>query len=147
MLNGKFLITSSVTDQPIRLRNNQFLISRNALDSGDVSIIKINALNEIELATRPIVTGLGALALLSEISGATFFKDSYTVPAPLAANTPVALTQTPTANSVLAFITSGPILDEGVDYTVSGSTLTLLIASPVIQLLTTGEKIVIQYAY
>jgi hypothetical protein len=79
--------------------------------------------------------------------GITPFKQSYTVLGPILVNTAVTLTHSCIADSMLAVITSGPILEEGTDYTVSGTTLTLLAASPVIALLALGDFIALQYAY
>jgi hypothetical protein len=147
LLNGKFLLQSSVTDQPIRLNNNGYLISRNSANTGNINILRVNTSDTIEFATRPIVQGLGLLALTSEISGAQFAKQTYNVLAPLIADTPITLSNTPSANSVIAYLSNGPMLEEGSDYSVSGTTLTLLIASPVIALLDNGDKVIIQYSY
>jgi outer membrane murein-binding lipoprotein Lpp len=68
MLDGLFINSSSVTGTPIRLNNNQFLRSRNAADTGDINVLKVNSSNQIEFSIVPIVTGLGSLALLSDIT-------------------------------------------------------------------------------
>jgi outer membrane murein-binding lipoprotein Lpp len=68
MLDGLFINSSSVTGTPIRLNNNQFLRSRNSTDTGDINVLKVNSSNQIEFSIVPIVTGLGALALLSDIT-------------------------------------------------------------------------------
>ena len=147
LLDGKFLLQSSVTNEPIRLNNNGYLLSRNGANTANINILRVTHANIIEFASRPSVLGLGNLALVSEITGAQFAKDTYNVLAPLIANTPVSLSQTPKVNSVLAFVSNGPTLEEGFDYSVAGSTLTLLIASPVIALLEAGERVIIQYSY
>jgi len=68
MLDGLFINSSSVTGTPIRLNNNQFLRSRNFANTGDINVLKVNASNQIEFSSVPVVTGLGALALLTDIS-------------------------------------------------------------------------------
>jgi hypothetical protein len=286
--NGKFLIASSVTDAAIRLRNNFYLIARDFADTANINILKVNASDDIEFATIPEVTGLGALALNSSITtlqsnralttlanlgttainsdftfnkgsgvavnivgkatvstessgiftinsgdatgaagnsgslvlktgssalGATgdaylssgnaasgnsgsvtiqtgtatgargkiklvdgsegtvgqiwtstnadgsgawsaaptasinCNKEQYTILAPIVIDTVVAMAFTPIANSVLAFITTGPILVEGTDYTIAVGNVTLLAASPVIALLTTSDIIEFDYVY
>lgn len=147
MFDGKFLTNDTVAGTKIRLANTQYLKARNAANSADVNILRLNASNVIEFASRPEVLGLGQLALISEITGATFSKDTFNVTAPIGVNTGVSLANAPLDNSVFAFITTGPTLVEGVDYTVSGSTLTLLAASPVIALLDNGDVVKIGYAY
>lgn len=79
--------------------------------------------------------------------GNTPIKQTYNVTGPILVNTNITLTQSCVASSMLANITTGPILEEGVDYTVSGTTMTLLAASPVIALLASGDVISLQYLY
>lgn len=50
-INTKFLEDNSVTDAKVRLRNNQYLRARNAANSADVSLLKVNASDEIEAAS------------------------------------------------------------------------------------------------
>lgn len=85
--------------------------------------------------------------VLANAGSASFEKDQYTVVAPIVVNTNVVLSQTPKANSVLAYVTTGPILIEGVDYTLAVATITLLAASPVIALLAASDVIEFQFSY
>lgn len=45
----KFIGNDQVADEKIRLDNDQFLRGRNAANSADISILKVNASNEVEL--------------------------------------------------------------------------------------------------
>lgn len=47
-ISGSGLAADSVAGAQLRLLNDQYLRSRNAADSGDVNIVKVNALDEIE---------------------------------------------------------------------------------------------------
>lgn len=53
----KFLESNAVDDTKLRLRNNQFLRARNAADSGDVSLLKLNASDAIEFNSFPEKSG------------------------------------------------------------------------------------------
>jgi len=52
-MNGKFTINDSLNDLKIRLRNNQPLRARNAANSADISIIKVNASDAVEFLQKP----------------------------------------------------------------------------------------------
>lgn len=56
-LKTKFIENNAVNDLKIRLRNNQNLRARNAADSADVNILKVNASDAIEFASLPVVSG------------------------------------------------------------------------------------------
>lgn len=47
------LATNAVTDAKIRLTNNGYLKARNAANSGDINIVKVNASDAIEFASVP----------------------------------------------------------------------------------------------
>lgn len=68
MLNGLFINSSSVTGSPIRLNNNQYLRSRNFLNTTDINILRVNSLDQIEFSSIPYVNSLGRVALLSDIT-------------------------------------------------------------------------------
>lgn len=55
-IQKKFIASDAVDGSKLRLDNQQFLRSRNAADSGDVSIVKVNASDKIEFASVPQVT-------------------------------------------------------------------------------------------
>lgn len=55
-LVGSNIADNTLTDIKTRLRNNQFLRARNAADSGDVNIIKVNADNILELGSNVHIT-------------------------------------------------------------------------------------------
>ena len=169
MISGLFINSSSVSGSNIRLQNNQSLRGRNFLNSSDIDILKINTSNQIEFSLVPFVAGQGALALASSVVDYSalfttiesdinslqlyqanyallFSKQSYTVVAPIVANTEIELSFTPIANSIFAHVTTGPILVENTDYTLSGNTVTILAASVVVAELTAGDSLLIQYA-
>jgi hypothetical protein len=53
----KFLTDNAVTDAKARLRNNQWLRARNAADSADVNVIKVNASDALEVASLLTMPG------------------------------------------------------------------------------------------
>lgn len=55
LLQTKWIADDAVNDQKIKLRNNQQLRGRNAANSADVNILKVNASDEIEFASVPKV--------------------------------------------------------------------------------------------
>jgi len=52
----KWLASDAVDDTNLKLRNNNYLLARNAVNSGDVNIVKVNASDVIEFASVPQVT-------------------------------------------------------------------------------------------
>lgn len=68
------IATNAVTDAVLRLRNNQSLRARNAGDSADVNLLKLNASNVLDFQTVSIFsssespTNSGALSLTTMIS-------------------------------------------------------------------------------
>lgn len=52
-LNGKFVQDDSIKGTKVKLDNDQALRSRNAADSADIEVIKVNASDEIVLASVP----------------------------------------------------------------------------------------------
>ncbi len=68
MISGLFINSSSINGTQIRLQNGQYLRGRNAANSADVDLLRINSSNLIEFAATPIVSGQGPLALQSEIA-------------------------------------------------------------------------------
>ncbi len=56
-IRTKFLEANAVDDTKLRLRNNQFMLARNAADSGNVSILKVNASDVIEFNSFPQKSG------------------------------------------------------------------------------------------
>lgn len=53
----KFIADDSVADEKIRLDNNAYLKARNAADSGNVNLLKVNASDVIEFASLPQSSG------------------------------------------------------------------------------------------
>jgi hypothetical protein len=54
-IQTKWIADGAVDDSKIKLRNNQNLKARNAADNADISILKVNASDEIEFASNPKV--------------------------------------------------------------------------------------------
>jgi hypothetical protein len=55
LLQTKWIGDDAVNDQKLKLRNNQNLRARNAADSADINVFKVNATDGIEFATVPLV--------------------------------------------------------------------------------------------
>jgi len=55
-LVNEFIEVGAVDDRSIKLRNNNYMVARNAADTADISVIKLNASDRIELPTVPQVT-------------------------------------------------------------------------------------------
>ena len=55
-IQKKFIAVNAVDENKIRLSNNANLKARNAADSGDVNILKVNASDKIEFASVPQAT-------------------------------------------------------------------------------------------
>lgn len=55
-ISKKFLAANAVDQTKIRLSNNSYLKARNAADSADVNIIKVNASDRLEFASVPQIT-------------------------------------------------------------------------------------------
>jgi len=77
------LSSNSVTEDKIRLSNNAWLKARNATDSGDVNIVRVNAVNALEFG-MPVVFELIQTPNLSTsnvtvISGFSFLKANATI--------------------------------------------------------------------
>lgn len=56
-IKTKFLEANSTDDSKVRLRNDNYLRARNAADSGDVSILKVNSSDVIEFNSFPQKSG------------------------------------------------------------------------------------------
>jgi hypothetical protein len=56
-ITAQQLASNSVTQNAIRLDNNSYLRARNAADSADVNIVKVNSSDKIEFASIPSATG------------------------------------------------------------------------------------------
>lgn len=68
LLQGKFIADDAIQGDKVKLNNDQYLRGRNNADSADVDLVKVNASDEIEFASRPVVGG-DSLAYLSDIPG------------------------------------------------------------------------------
>lgn len=55
-IQTKFITPNAIDDTLIRLRNNNFLRGRNAANSADISLFKVNASDNIEFGSVPQVT-------------------------------------------------------------------------------------------
>lgn len=60
LITANAIAADALNDTKIRLRNNQWLRARNAADSADVNILKVNASNNLELAISIDGTSLSA---------------------------------------------------------------------------------------
>lgn len=56
-LQTKWIADDAVNESKLKLSNDGYLRGRNVADSADVNIIKVNASDEIELASVPVVAG------------------------------------------------------------------------------------------
>lgn len=65
----KFIGANQVDDTKIRLLNNAYMRSRNAADSADVNMFKVNASDAIEAASLPVYSG-SPFATQSYVDGA-----------------------------------------------------------------------------
>ena len=61
-IRTKFLEANAVDDTKLRLRNDQFMIARNAANSGNISILKVNASDVVEFNSFPQKSGSPAAA-------------------------------------------------------------------------------------
>lgn len=61
-IKTKFIENNAVTETKIRLSNNTFLRARNAANSADVDILKVNASNAVEFASVPQASGTPSAA-------------------------------------------------------------------------------------
>jgi hypothetical protein len=59
-IKTKFILDNAITDPKFRARNNQFIRARNAADSADIDILKVNGSNVIEFASFPQKSGAPA---------------------------------------------------------------------------------------
>lgn len=125
----KFIAANAVTDAKIRLRNNQPLRARNAADSADIDVLKVNASDAIEFASVPQVTADPSAAndvarksyvdtAVSGIVQPIFAKESKTLGGGDITNQYVDLAETIKASSLLMSV-NGVVQAEGSDYTVS----------------------------
>lgn len=68
LIQGKFIADDALDGSKVKLTNDQYLRARNAADNADVDLVKINASDQIEFASRPRV-GSDELAYLSDLPG------------------------------------------------------------------------------
>jgi hypothetical protein len=71
----KFIGDNQVGALKARLENGSYLRGRNAADSADINVIKVNASNVLELASLPQVGGVN-LALITDVPSGFEFQDS-----------------------------------------------------------------------
>jgi hypothetical protein len=83
---------------------------------------------------------------ISAVAGSSLFaKYTYTVTGPIIVDTDVTLPYSAIADSCNAYIVTGPMMTEGIDYTITGASFTLLAASDLVQALGVGDFVVVQY--
>lgn len=121
------LAADAVTEAKVKLSNNAFLRARNAADSADVNILKVNASDVIEFSSIPQVAGTPSAA--NDIVNKAY-ADSLVLTPYSFQNGPYTLTGTDITNqyvdfgfvavtgSVVASL-NGVILTPGVDYTLN----------------------------
>lgn len=66
LIKGKLIEADALDGSKVKLANNQALRARNVGDSADVDIIKLNASDAIEFATKPEVAGGDAVLVASD---------------------------------------------------------------------------------
>ena len=71
-IQTKFIEGDAVTDAKVRLRNNQYLRARNAADSADVNLLKLNASDGIEAAS--IITMPGSATAANHLVNLSFLE-------------------------------------------------------------------------
>lgn len=116
---------NNIDDTLIRLTNNNSLRARNAANSGDVNILKVDASNIVQLQTQTQIattpTAANDVANKSYVDGATGgtpAKENKTLSGTDITNQYVDLAHTIKANT-LDFMFNGLIYNEGVDYSVN----------------------------
>ena len=62
-ITKEWIASGAVDENAIKLSNNAYMKARNFANSGDVSIVKVNASNEIEFASLPKVAGNSLVVL------------------------------------------------------------------------------------
>lgn len=128
--NGKFIQNDTVSDLKVRLRNNQPLRGRNAADSGDINIIKVNSSNVPEFTVQPVVPGSPSStnevankgyvdSQIGAISIPTSKKQSFTLTGTDITNQYVDLLNVAKTDSIDFFVVGAGPCYEGLDYTVS----------------------------
>jgi hypothetical protein len=77
------LAANSVNDAKIQLRNAQWLRSRNAADTGDINILRVNASDGVELNVA-LTTTMGSVSINETaaaptglLAGYTYFQPNY----------------------------------------------------------------------
>ena len=75
----KFIGDNQVDDVKTRLNNNGYLRARNAANTADISILRVNNSNIVEFAATPTVLSIGNLA--TEAFVAAHYVASYTAAA------------------------------------------------------------------
>lgn len=123
-------ITANAVDETkTRLTNATYLRSRNAANSADVNIVRVNSTNVIEFPTVPQIVGTPSLS--SEIATvgyvttqvgsvfvASYNKESFTLSATDITNQYIDLAQIAKAHTI-DLVFNGLIQQEGLDYTVA----------------------------
>lgn len=128
----KFIGANQVDDTKVRLSNNVNLRARNAANSGDVSIIKVNASDRVEFPSLPQVTSDPVAGndlarrswVLSQVSD-QFGKEALTLAGGDITNQYIDLAQEVLPNSLLLTI-DGVTLQEGASYDYTLSTVSLV---------------------
>lgn len=125
-IKKKFVGSNQIDGSKIRLANNENLKARNAADSADVSLLKVNASDRIEFASLPQVTSDPAAAndlvrksYADGLSG-VWAKETLTLAGGDITNQYIDLAQEITTGS-LSLSIDGVLLWEGAsyDYTLS----------------------------
>jgi hypothetical protein len=70
---SKFITDDAVTDAKVKLRNNNYLRARNAADSADVDLFKVNASDAIEAAS--IITMPGSATVANHLVNLGFLQN------------------------------------------------------------------------
>lgn len=100
-IKRKFIEDNAVDGQKARLSNNQFLRGRNAADSADVNIVKVNGSNQLEMGAEVNmgankITNLANPATDADAVNLGYLKDFLAGKTPKAPAEIVALTALPT---------------------------------------------------
>lgn len=102
-ISGSGLAADSVSGTRIRLLNDEFLRARNAADSGDVDIIKVNTSNEIEFG--PTLGAINAPTINSAIANLDVIDYMVTT----ASATPITAPNNAVTNSAVVICTASEV--------------------------------------
>ena len=108
-----------------RYTNNSPLFWRSYDNKRDIPVLRLNVNDKPEFSDTPVVEGKGRVALYSELgNGQYFFRDPITLSADNLSSKSFDLTHTPSnPDGVLLLPDGGPLQLHGIDFVITGKTL------------------------